>query len=141
MGHDLFWSRSPHSYPGTCTFIHDIHFQILRGGGGLEGPAVLVNLIRQRSVCSLLLHIQVQHCPYVNLEHVNYGPHFTEAFRDLATEFVERKSHDSSSLTDHHLVVTMHASYTVILQALDSVAVSVTYSVYDYAVSCYTVGS
>ena len=30
----------------------------------------------------------------------------TEVFKDLATEFVERKSHDSSSLTNQRLVVT-----------------------------------
>ena len=30
----------------------------------------------------------------------------TEVFRDLATEFVERKSHDSSSLTNQRIVVT-----------------------------------
>ena len=30
----------------------------------------------------------------------------TEVFKDLATEFVERKSHDSSSLTNQRIVVT-----------------------------------
>ena len=30
----------------------------------------------------------------------------TAVFRDLATEFVERKSHDSSSLTNQRVVVT-----------------------------------
>ena len=34
---------------------------------------------------------------------------FTEVFKDLATEFVERKSHDSSSLTNQRIVVTSHA--------------------------------
>ena len=33
-------------------------------------------------------------------------PRNTEVFKDLATEFVERKSHDSSSLANQRLVVT-----------------------------------
>ena len=34
------------------------------------------------------------------------GGGYTEVFNDLATEFVERKSHDSTSLTNQRLVVT-----------------------------------
>ena len=36
-----------------------------------------------------------------------YANHFlTEVFKDLTTEFIERKSHDSSSLTNQRIVVT-----------------------------------
>ena len=47
----------------------------------------------------------------------------TEVFKDLATEFVERKSHDSSSLTNQHLVVT--SCHACELSTVDRLADSV----------------
>ena len=47
----------------------------------------------------------------------------TEVFKDLATEFVEWKSHDSSSLTNQHLVVT--SCHACELSTVDRLADSV----------------
>ena len=47
----------------------------------------------------------------------------TEVFKDLATEFVERKSHDSSSLTNQRLVIT--SCHACELSTVDRLADSV----------------
>ena len=49
----------------------------------------------------------------------------TEVFKDLATEFVERKSHDSSSLTNQRLVHVVTSCHACELSTVDRLADSV----------------
>ena len=66
-------------------------------------------------------------------------PH-TEVFKDLATEFVEQKSHDSSSLTNQRIVVT--SCHACELRAVDRLADSVVPRQHlRLTVECYTAGS
>ena len=64
----------------------------------------------------------------------------TEVFRDLATEFVERKSHDSSSLTNQRIVVS--SCHACELRTVDRLADSVIPRQHlRLTVECYTTGS